>query len=79
MVASDIDRRLREAGSKFIKSHDEAEAAIREAARNEMAPETISRVSGLSLNLLPAERRFATRLLPSGLFRRFASVRGGAQ
>jgi hypothetical protein len=48
VAASEIDRRLREAGSKFITSHDEAEAAIREAVRNEMAPETISRVSGLS-------------------------------
>jgi hypothetical protein len=48
MADSEIERRLREAGSEFIKSHDEAEAAIREAVKNEMSPEMISLVSGLS-------------------------------
>jgi hypothetical protein len=48
MADTDIEHRLREAGSEFIKSHDKAEAAIREAARVGMSAEMISDASGLS-------------------------------
>jgi catechol 2,3-dioxygenase-like lactoylglutathione lyase family enzyme len=44
----DIERRLREAGSEFIESHDRTEAAIRAAAQAGMTEEAIARVSGLS-------------------------------
>jgi hypothetical protein len=48
MADTDIERRLREAGSEFIDSHRRAETAIREAVSAGMPPEAISHVSGLS-------------------------------
>lgn len=45
---SELERRLRETGSEFIESHQQAETAIREAARSGMPPEAIAHVSGLS-------------------------------
>jgi hypothetical protein len=48
MADTDIERRLREAGSEFIEAHRKAEAAIREATAAGMPPESIAHVSGLS-------------------------------
>jgi hypothetical protein len=48
MAETDIERRLREAGSEFIESHRRAETAIREAVRVGMPPDAIAHVSGLS-------------------------------
>jgi hypothetical protein len=45
---TDIERRLREAGSEFIESHRHAEAAISEAADAGMPPDAIAHVTGLS-------------------------------
>lgn len=54
MAETDIERRLREAGSEFIESHQRADVAIREAAKAGMSPEAISRVSGLSARTVAA-------------------------
>jgi hypothetical protein len=48
VAETDIERRLREAGSEFIDSHRRAETAIREAVSVGMPPEAIAHVSGLS-------------------------------
>ncbi len=48
MADTDVERRLREAGSEFIESHRKAETAIREATRAGMPPEAIAHVSELS-------------------------------
>jgi hypothetical protein len=48
MPETDIERRLREAGSEFIGSHQRAEAAIRDAVGVGMPADAISSVSGLS-------------------------------
>ncbi len=48
MAEIDTERRLREAGSDFIKAHRQAEKAIRQAASERMPPETIGQLSGLS-------------------------------
>jgi len=48
MAETDIERRLREAGSEFIDSHGRADAAIREAVGAGMGADAIVRVSGLS-------------------------------
>lgn len=45
---TDIERRLREAGSDFIKSHRQTEEAIREAVCAGMPPGAIGQVSSLS-------------------------------
>jgi hypothetical protein len=54
MADTDIERRLREAGSEFIESHRKTEVAIREADRAGIPPEAISHVSGLSLETVRA-------------------------
>jgi len=54
VAETDIERRLREAGSEFIESHQRADTAIREAANAGMAPKAISRVSGLSARTVAA-------------------------
>ena len=48
MADTELERRLREAGSGFIESHRQAESAIREAASAGMPPDAIVHVSGLS-------------------------------
>jgi|GEM_PF-3338377 hypothetical protein len=48
MADTDIERRLREAGSEFIEAHRKAEAAIREATAAGLPPEPIVHISGLS-------------------------------
>jgi len=48
MAETDIERRLREAGSEFIESHRLTEAAIEEAVGGGMGADAIARVSGLS-------------------------------
>lgn len=48
MTDTDIERRLQEAGSKFIEAHRKAGEAIREATAAGMPPEPIAHVSGLS-------------------------------
>jgi len=59
MPDADIERRLREAGGRFIEAHDDAEAAIREAADAGFEPDAISRVSGLSAATVSAFLRAA--------------------
>ncbi len=59
MADTDIERRLREAGSEFIDSHRTAEAAIREAASVGMPAEAIAHVSGLSPETVAAFLRAA--------------------
>jgi len=54
MADTDIERRLREAGSEFIEAHRKTEAAISEAARAGMSPEPIAHVSGLSAETVAA-------------------------
>ncbi len=54
MPESEIERRLRQAGTEFIESHRIASGAIREAAEAGMGPEAISHVSGLSLETVRA-------------------------
>lgn len=48
MPETDLERRLRDAGSEFIESHRLAEATISEALRAGMGAEAIVQVSGLS-------------------------------
>jgi len=67
MADTDIERRLREAGSEFIEAHRKAEAAIREAAATGMTPEPIAHVSGLSPETVAAFLRQLVRTpKPSG-------------
>lgn len=54
MADTDIEHRLREAGSEFIGSHGRAEAAIREAATAGMSAEMIADASGLSAETVSA-------------------------
>jgi hypothetical protein len=51
---TDIERRLRDAGAKFIAAHDETQIAVRQAASVGMPVETIAQVSGLSLQTVQA-------------------------
>ena len=65
MAETDIERRLREAGSEFIASHGRADAAIREAIGAGMTPDAIARVSGLSGETIDAfVRQLAERPKP---------------
>ncbi len=59
MAETDVERRLREAGSEFIESHRRAETAISEAVDAGMPPEAIGRVSGLSPETVAAFLRAA--------------------
>jgi hypothetical protein len=45
---TEIEQRLREAGTVFIEAHDRAALAIREAADAGVPAEAISHISGLS-------------------------------
>jgi len=51
---ADVERRLCEAGVAFIRAHDDAASAIRQAVRAGMTPEAVSRVSGLSAETVAA-------------------------
>jgi predicted transcriptional regulator len=54
MTDADVERRLREVGREFIEVHERAAVAIAEAAEAGMAPDAISRVSGLSSQTVSA-------------------------
>jgi hypothetical protein len=54
-----IERRLCEAGRRFIDAHKDTEAAIREAADGGMTADAISHVSGLSGDTVSAFLRAA--------------------
>jgi hypothetical protein len=59
MADTDIERRLREAGSEFVESHRHAEIAISEAAEVGMPPDAIANVTGLSPETVAAFLRAA--------------------
>jgi hypothetical protein len=59
MPDADIERRLREAGGRFIEAHSDTEAAVREAADAGMQPDAISHFSGLSAATVGAFLRAA--------------------
>ena len=59
MADTDIERRLRQAGSEFIESHRHAETAISEAADVGMPPDAIAHVTGLSPETVAAFLRAA--------------------
>jgi len=56
---TDVERRLRDAGSEFIESHKEASLAIAQAASAGLPRDAIAHVSGLSPETVAAFLRDA--------------------